>query len=181
SLAVKEQILHAARNASVLIGGPPCQAFSQVRNHTRMINDPRNVLYREFVDVLKQTLPPAFVVENVTGMDQMGVKEQIAADLSLDGEYIVLPQVLDAADFGVPQTRKRLIFMGIRATSGMTLPVLAGSEATQAITLARFTGARRPRYQVVVQQHIRSLRTGDALADPEDVSVVSAADAIGDL
>src|SRR5690606_14787158 len=82
SLAVKEQILHAARNASVLIGGPPCQAFSQVRNHTRMINDPRNVLYREFVDVLEQTLPPAFVVENVTGMDQMGVKEQIAADLS---------------------------------------------------------------------------------------------------
>lgn len=181
SAAIKEQILDSARRASVLIGGPPCQAFSQVRNHTRMIDDPRNALYREFVDVLKQTLPPAFVVENVTGMDQMGVREQIAADLSLDGEYAVLPQVVDAADFGVPQTRKRLLFVGVRTSSGMVPPELAGSEATQAVTLARFKGSRRPRYQVVVQQHIRSLRTGEALADPEDASVVSAADAISDL
>lgn len=179
--AIKEQILDSARRASILIGGPPCQAFSQVRNHTRMIDDPRNVLYREFVDVLQQTLPPAFVVENVTGMDQMGVREQIAADLSLDGEYFVLPQVVDAADFSVPQTRKRLLFIGVRASSGMVPPELAGSEATQGVTLARFTGSRRPRYQVVIQQHIRSLRTGESLANPEDTSVVSAADALSDL
>ena len=178
---VKEQILDAARHASVLIGGPPCQAFSQVRNHTRMIDDPRNALYREFVDVLGQTLPPAFVVENVTGMDQMGVREQIAADLSLDGEYTVLPQVVDAADFGVPQTRKRLLFVGVGSRSGMVPPRLLGSEATQAVTLARFTGSRRPRYQVVVQEHIRSLRTGEALEDSEDASVVTAGDAISDL
>ena len=177
SAAVKEQILDAALRASVLVGGPPCQAFSQVRNHTRMIDDPRNALYREFVDVLKQTLPPAFVVENVTGMDQMGVREQIAADLALDGEYTVLPQVVDAANFGVPQTRKRLLFVGVRASSGMVPPELAGSEAAQAVTLARFTGSRHPRYQVVIQEHIRSLRTGD----PGNVSVVSAADAISDL
>lgn len=181
SAEVKEQILDAARRADVLIGGPPCQAFSQVRNHTRMIDDPRNALYREFVDILRQTLPSVFVMENVTGMDQMGVREQIANDLSLDGEYSVLPQVVDAADFGVPQTRKRLLFVGIRATSGMAPPELAGSGATQAVTLARFKGLRRPRYQVVIQEHIRSMRTGDALADPENASVVSAADAISDL
>lgn len=181
SAAMKEQILDAARRASVLIGGPPCQAFSQVRNHTRMIGDPRNALYREFVDVLKHTLPPAFVVENVTGMDQLGVREQIATELSLDGEYTVLAQVVDAADFGVPQTRKRLLFVGVRASTGMMPPEMAGSDATQAITLARFKGSRRPRYQVVVQKHIRSLRTGKALADPEDATVVSAADAISDL
>jgi DNA (cytosine-5)-methyltransferase 1 len=178
---VKEQILDAARGASVLIGGPPCQAFSQVRNHTRMIDDPRNALYREFIDVLRQTVPPAFVVENVTGMDQMGVREQIAADLSLDGHYTVLPQVADAADFGVPQTRKRLLFIGVRAGTEMSPPQLSGTNASQAVTLARFQGPRRPRYQLVVQQHIRSLRAGEALADPQDVSVVSAADAIGDL
>lgn len=181
SPTVKAQLLEAARGASVLVGGPPCQAFSQVRNHSRMIDDPRNALYREFVDILRQTLPPAFVVENVTGMDQMGVREQIAADLSIDGEYLVVPQVVDAADFGVPQTRKRLLFVGVRASSGMTPPSFAGSEATQAITLARFKGSRKPRYQVVVQQHIRSLRTGDALMNPEDASVVTAADAISDL
>lgn len=181
SAAVKEQILDVARHASVLIGGPPCQAFSQVRNHTRMIDDPRNSLYREFIDLLKRTLPPAFLVENVTGMDQMGVREQIASDLSLDGEYLVLPQVADAADFGVPQTRKRLLFVGVHSSSGMVPALLAGSEATLGVTLARFKGPRRPRYQVVVQEHIRSLRTGEALSDPGNAAVVSAADAISDL
>lgn len=181
SPTIKEQILDCARRASVLVGGPPCQAFSQVRNHTRMIEDPRNALYREFVDVLRQTLPPAFVVENVTGMDQMGVREQIAADLSLDGEYDVLPQVADAADFGVPQTRKRLLFVGVRRSSGLRPSVLAGTDATQAVTLARFKGPRRPRYQVVIQEHIRSLRTGEALTNPDDLTVVTAADALCDL
>jgi DNA (cytosine-5)-methyltransferase 1 len=181
SPAIKERILDLAKGASVLVGGPPCQAFSQVRNHTRMIDDPRNSLYREFVDVLTQTLPPAFVVENVTGMDQMGVREQIAADLALDGEYDVLPQVVDAADFGVPQTRKRLLFVGVRRSSGLVPSEMAGTDATQAVTLARFKGPRRPRYQVVVQEHIRSMRTGEALSNPEDPSVVTAADALSDL
>nr|WP_259372170.1 DNA cytosine methyltransferase [Caldimonas mangrovi] len=178
---IKAQILDYAQHASVLVGGPPCQAFSQVRNHTRMIDDPRNSLYREFVDVLKQTLPPAFVVENVTGMDQMGVREQIATDLSLDGEYEVLPQVADAADFGVPQTRKRLLFVGVRRNSHLCPVVLTGTDATQAVTLARFKGPRRPRYQVVIQEHIRSLRTGEALIDTNDASVVTASDALSDL
>lgn len=178
---IKEQILDCARKASVLIGGPPCQAFSQVRNHVRTIDDPRNALYREFLDVLKQTLPPAFVVENVTGMDQMGVREQIATDLSLDGEYDVVPQVADAADFGVPQTRKRLLFVGVRRLSGLRPVMLAGTDATQAVTLARFKSTRRPSYQVVIQEHIRSLQTGEALADPQNASVVSAADALSDL
>lgn len=179
--AIKEQILEQARHATVLVGGPPCQAFSQVRNHTRVIDDPRNSLYREFVDVLKQSLPTAFVMENVTGMDQMGVREQIAADLSLNGEYEVLSQVADAADFGVPQTRKRLLFVGVRRTGGLRPVELIGTDATQAVTLARFKGPRRPRYQVVIQEHLRSLRTGDALIDAENASVVTAADALSDL
>ncbi len=179
--AVKERILEDVRTASVLVGGPPCQAFSQVRNHTRMIADPRNTLYSEFVDILRRTLPMAFVMENVTGMDQMGVRDQIASDLALDGEYIVLPQVADAADFGVPQTRKRLLFIGVRASRGMTPPQLKGSGATDSAALVRFKGTRRPRYQVVVQEHLLSLRTGEALSDPENASVVTAADAISDL
>ncbi|HEV3052932.1 MAG TPA: DNA cytosine methyltransferase, partial [Longimicrobium sp.] len=49
---VRERILDAARLANVVVGGPPCQAFSQVRNHVRLIDDPRNSLYREFVDIV---------------------------------------------------------------------------------------------------------------------------------
>jgi DNA (cytosine-5)-methyltransferase 1 len=67
--SIREQVVSAAREATVVVGGPPCQAFSQVRNHSRVIDDPRNSLYREFVLVLGETLPPAFVMENVTGMD----------------------------------------------------------------------------------------------------------------
>lgn len=178
---VKSRLLSAARSASVLVGGPPCQAFSQMRNHTRVIDDPRNALYREFVATLRATLPAAFLMENVTGMDQMGVREQIASDLSLDGEYSVLAQVVDAADFGVPQTRKRLLFIGVRQGTGMSPPILAGSGATDAIALTRFTGTRRPRYQLAIQQHILSIRLGELLADPDNLTAVTAMQAISDL
>ncbi|MGE3363942.1 MAG: DNA cytosine methyltransferase [Rhizobiaceae bacterium] len=179
--AVKEQVLDFARRAAVLVGGPPCQAFSQVRNHTRMIDDPRNSLYREFVETLRAALPRAFVMENVTGMDQMGAREQILTDLSLDGEYEVRAQIVDAADFGVPQTRKRLLFLGIRKGLGVTAPVLHGSSATDSVVLARFTGERRPRYQLVIQQNLLSMRLAERLVDSEDLTAVSAAQAISDL
>ncbi len=179
-LSVKEQILDAARSASVLVGGPPCQAFSQVRNHSRIIDDARNTLYREFVNILGTALPSAFVMENVTGIDQMGVRDQIAADLALDGEYSVLPQIVDAADFGVPQTRKRLLFVGVRSSLGLTPPRLIGSGATDAITLVRFTG-KKPRYEVVVQENLLGVRIGEQLDDPDSKIVVSAAKAISDL
>lgn len=178
---IRHRILAAAQTAEVLVGGPPCQAFSQVRNHTRLIDDPRNGLYREFVETVRTAQPLVFVMENVTGMDQMGIRDQIIADLALDGAYDVRAQVLDAANFGAPQTRKRLFFMGVRRGSGMSVPVLTGSGATDSVTLARFTGTRRPRYQLAVQQHLLSMRNGDALADPENLAIVSAGQALSDL
>lgn len=181
SAAIKEAVLEMASQADVLVGGPPCQAFSQVRNHSRVIDDPRNALYREFIDVLRQSLPRAFVVENVTGMDQMGVREQIAADLSLDGEYLVMPQVLDAADHGVPQTRKRLIFIGIRASLGVQPPQLAGTGATAAVSLVRLNGTVPAHYKVVAQSTILNAGIGQALFNPEDASVVTVAEALSDL
>ena len=178
---VYERILAAAKCARVIVGGPPCQAFSQVRNHSRMIEDPRNALYREFVGVVRAALPTAFVMENVTGIDQMGVREQIATDLSLEGEYAVLPQILDAANFGVPQTRKRLLFVGIRRSLGVVPPQLVGSHATDSIELVRLTSRKGTRYQLVVQEHVLGGGIGRAILDPEEASVVTAADAISDL
>jgi DNA (cytosine-5)-methyltransferase 1 len=179
--ALKGRIRAAARQATVLVGGPPCQAFSQVRNHSRVIDDPRNSLYREFVETLRAALPLAFVMENVTGIDQMGVRAQIVADLTIDGEYEVRAQVVDAADFGVPQTRKRLLFVGVRRGLGMSAPKLAGSGVTDSITLARFTGDRRPRYQLVTQHNLLSARLVEALADRENLTAVSAFQALSDL
>jgi DNA (cytosine-5)-methyltransferase 1 len=178
---VAEQLAEVVRRADVIVGGPPCQAFSQVRNHARMIDDPRNHLYREFVGALRSARPLAFLMENVTGIDQMGVREQIHADLTLDGEYKVKPQVLDAADFGVPQTRKRLLFVGVRGDLGVEPPSIVGTGATGSVTLERTVGPTRSRYKVVVQEMLGAKGIYKALSNPEDESVVTAHDAISDL
>lgn len=178
---VHERIVRLATQADVVVGGPPCQAFSQVRNHTRLIDDPRNSLYREFVGVVARALPKTFVMENVTGMDQMGIREQIVTDLSLDGEYCVRAQVADAADFGVPQTRKRLLFLGVHRSLRCSPPTLQGSGATASVELVRFPSPRKTRYQVMVQKNVLSERLYESFVDPADLRVVTSSQAISDL
>lgn len=177
---IHEQVLDAARAADVIVGGPPCQAFSQMRNHTRLIDDPRNSLYREFVQIVAGILPRAFLMENVTGIDQMGVREQILRDLMLDGEYKVAAQVVDAADFGVPQTRKRLLFFGLHRAFGSNPPLLSGSGATDYITLQRQNG-KGVGYSIQVVPGPLAARVAVSLADPQDASVVTVEQAISDL
>ena len=179
--AIRERVIDLARDADVIVGGPPCQAFSQVRNHSRLIEDPRNSLYREFVRVLAATMPSAFVVENVTGMEQMGVREQITEDLSLDGEYIVRAQIVDAADFGVPQTRERLFFLGCHRSQNIEPPILQGSGATSALALARRNGARPIQYEIDHLAPLWSSQLAAVLADPRNFRIVSVAQAISDL
>ena len=177
---VQEEVLELARAADVIVGGPPCQAFSQVRNHARLIDDPRNSLYREFVRVVAEALPLAFVMENVPGLEQMGAKEQVLQDLALDGEYQVAAQLVDAADFGVPQTRKRLVFLGLHRSFGAGPPRLRGGSGTVMLDLARRNGARPVHYQVLARHELgRPLLA--RLLDPEDPGLVTAEQAIGDL
>jgi DNA (cytosine-5)-methyltransferase 1 len=177
---VKERVLHAARDAEVIVGGPPCQAFSQVRNHSRLIDDPRNSLYRQFVEIVGASGPKVFVMENVPGLEQMGVKEQVMSDLALRGDYRVSAQAVDAADFGVPQTRRRIVFIGIRRSLGKEPPTLVGTGAADALVLARFNGSYPIRYRVRGTK--ASTRAWlDRLVDPDDVSVVTAEQAIGDF
>ena len=99
-------------------------------------------------------------------MDQMGVREQILSDLTLNNEYDVKAQVVDAADFGVPQTRKRLFFIGVRRGTGMNVPVLRGSQITTRWCWHVLTGDRRPRYQLVIQQNLFSMRLAEAFRAP---------------
>lgn len=181
SRAVKAELIEAGMGADVVVGGPPCQAFSQVRNHARLIDDPRNSLYKEFVQIVGTVLPAAFLMENVTGMDQMGFRDQIASDLELGGEYAVRPQVIDAADVGVPQTRKRLIFLGIRRALGVQPPLVSQSIATSVLTLARSTRGDRRDYRVNLAEDLLASHLAKQLADPEELTVVSAAQALSDL
>lgn len=179
--AVKSQLFEAGGNADVVVGGPPCQAFSQVRNHVRLIDDPKNSLYKEFVNIVGRVQPSAFLMENVTGIDQMGAREQIARDLELSGEYEVRPQVIDAADVGVPQSRKRLIFIGVKRSLGIAAPLVAQTLATKTLSLERLVSAQEHRYELKVHDDLFGCGLAGQLADPEDLSVVSAAQALSDL
>ncbi|WP_217423992.1 DNA cytosine methyltransferase [Agromyces sp. Marseille-P2726] len=177
---VKRQIVEIGASADVVVGGPPCQAFSQVRNHSRLIDDPRNSLYREFVHVVGRIEPRAFLMENVQGMSQMGVKEQVLHDLSQRGQYRVVARLVDAADFGVPQTRKRLIFIGIHRDLGVEPPEVEGSGASAALTLLPDSERRRG-YRLGLRTDVIAEELLHRLQDPSDVGIVSAEQAIGDL
>ncbi len=104
----------------VVIGGPPCQGFSSA-NKQPIIDDPRNELYKYYVQAVKQLLPKFVVMENVRGMSP--VANQVVADFSsisavLNGRTVTYKtsfQLLNSQDFGVSQSRERLIFLSIRS------------------------------------------------------------------
>ncbi|SCG38471.1 DNA cytosine methyltransferase [Micromonospora coxensis] len=176
---VHERLVKVGRGVDVVVGGPPCQAFSQVRNHSRIIDDPRNSLYREFVKMVGEIEPLAFVMENVPGMAQMGVLEQVKEDLELEGAYKVSARVLDAADFGVPQTRKRLIFVGVRSDLNAVPPLLSGSAATSYLSLVRLS---KGKYAIEGRRdEQRAALLLEMLDDPDEVKVVTVDQAISDL
>lgn len=99
--------------SDVIIGGPPCQGFSV--SGKRMIDDPRNKLYKSFVSIVEQLQPKVFVMENVPGLIRLfggKVKEEVLSDFSAIG-YRVKVQQLSSDDYGVPQQRKRVFFVGL--------------------------------------------------------------------
>lgn len=98
----------------VIIGGPPCQGFSLTG--PRKFEDERNKLYLAMIEAIHKYSPKAFVIENVPGMATLykgEVKNEIIKRLTAIG-YSVNCQILCAADYGVPQIRKRLVFVGLR-------------------------------------------------------------------
>ncbi len=105
------------KEIDVIIGGPPCQGFSTA-NRQRMIDDPRNKLYKNFVESINCIKPKFFVMENVEGI--LKIKDEIIEDFtSLDVKYTVRPFKVNALDFGVPQNRKRVFFLGTRTDSNI--------------------------------------------------------------
>jgi len=98
----------------VLDGSPPCQGFSTAGK--RVIQDNRNDLFKEFVKLVNELEPKVFVMENVPGMmrgDMKGKFNEILKVLK-ETNYLVKCKLLNAKYFGVPQSRERLFFIGIR-------------------------------------------------------------------
>ena len=102
------------RSLDVIIAGVPCQGFS-LNNRKRHQEDDRNLMYKEFVRFIEVFQPKVVVLENVSGMKSTGnfVKE-IEEDLSRAGKMEVKSKLLYAPDYGVPQKRSRLFFVGVR-------------------------------------------------------------------
>ena len=97
----------------LIVGGPPCQGFSQ-KGQRKSINDPRNFLFKYYVETVRTVRPKYFVMENVPGLlttENGYFKKEIMA---LFGEmgYIMNADVLCASDYGVPQARRRAFFIG---------------------------------------------------------------------
>lgn len=114
-----EQIVDmvGGRHINVVIGGPPCQGFSLASNIGRkFIDDPRNHLFKEFVRVVDIVRPDCFVMENVAKLFtrlQGQTKNEIISAFEEVG-YRVEARVICASDYGVPQNRYRVLFIGLR-------------------------------------------------------------------
>ncbi|WP_332656968.1 DNA cytosine methyltransferase [Brevundimonas sp.] len=110
------------RAVDVVFGGAPCQGFSMIGK--RALDDPRNALVRDFVRIVRELDASYFVFENVKGITvgrHRAFLDELIAEFEGAGYVVTLPwKVLNAASFGVPQNRERLILMGAKV--GLSLP-----------------------------------------------------------
>ncbi len=108
---------------TLVVGGPPCQGYSQ-KGQRKTINDPRNFLFKYFVEVVKEVEPQYFVMENVPNLltAEKGFFKQELEKLFTDLGYTINAQVLCAADYGVPQNRHRAFIIGKHGTSKVEMP-----------------------------------------------------------
>ena len=98
---------------TLVCGGPPCQGFSMA-NRQRILDDPRNQLYKAYLVFLKKVRPKFFVMENVKGMSNKIAEIKQNFKDYLGEEYVFDYRLLRAQDFGVPQNRERFIMIGNR-------------------------------------------------------------------
>jgi DNA (cytosine-5)-methyltransferase 1 len=171
----------------VLVGGPPCQGFSRVGraklDHLATCDgssktDPRNSLYLKFLDVLKWTRPRAFLFENVPGildLRGMNVAEAICEAAS-SGGYRVLSTILNAAWYGVPQTRDRVFILGIRSDLGLApsfpAPIYRAQLTTGHLSESKVLGS------IFFKNPAFFVKTNNPIGGRPAISV---AEALGDL
>jgi len=147
-----------------VIGGPPCQGFSLIGH--RVLGDPRNELVFHFLRLVKEIRPRVFVMENVPGMAtgaHTELLDELVAGFRAAGYEVRLPyRLLNAANYGIPQNRRRLVLLGARSDT----PLPAYPDAT---TRLRANGGKGEREEsgLVDLPYCPSVR--DAIADLPDI------------
>jgi DNA (cytosine-5)-methyltransferase 1 len=130
----------------LVIGGPPCQAYST--SGKRLMEDPRAVLYHEYYRCLSELQPKMFVYENVKGLLSMAggaLFDDVKVLFSSLG-YHVQARVLNAADYGVPQERERVIVVGLRDGMDFSYPEPTHQSKLKSAESSLFPGLDLPSY-----------------------------------
>ena len=122
---VESELQKVNKTVDVIVGGPPCQGFSSIRPfRTTNINDERNTLFEQFAKYVFYFQPKSFIMENVVGLvthnkgNTINVIEKVFKDLGYNLDW----KILNAANYGVPQKRERLIMIGYRDGEKVLFP-----------------------------------------------------------
>ena len=115
-----ETIIKNLKDVDVIIGGPPCQGFSSANRHEKEKDDPRNKLFFEYLRFIRILHPKVFVIENVKEIltKDNGFAKNRIIEITEELGYSVNVEVLNASEYGVPQVRRRAIFVGIASDLG---------------------------------------------------------------
>lgn len=158
---------------ALVIGGPPCQSFSLAGKRMGM-DDPRGMLVLEFIRIVRESLPVAFVMENVKGMVNWqegkaieAIMNEISEPIIFEGEeysYSITKSVLNAADYGASQFRERVFIVGNRLNKKFQFPEPTYSNIDEAPNLF---GVKKKKYKTVWDA-IGSLPKAD---EPSDAAV----------
>jgi len=140
---------------ALVIGGPPCQSFSLAGKRMGM-DDPRGMLVLEFIRIVRESLPVAFVMENVKGMVNWqggkaieAIMNEISEPIVFNGieySYSVTKSVLNAADYGASQFRERVFIVGNRLNKKFQFPEPTHSNQNESPNLF---GAQKKKYNTV--------------------------------
>ena len=160
-----QKILNKIKSTDVLVGGPPCQGFSMIGRSKKMtaeqrakgfIDDPRNQLFKYYLEFAEKLNPKIVLIENVKGLvSASGYRDLIEIALKNTGAfgYDVSSEVLNAKDFGLAQHRERIFFIGIRKD-------LAEKKSIKAIDI----------FEAILDQKTTNLNVNDVIDDLPKIS-----------
>lgn len=126
----KDILKITGKKVDLIVGGPPCQGFSL--SGPRNFYDKRNRLYLDFIRLVKELKPRAFIIENVPGLAALfkgQVRDRIIEEFSKLG-YTVNAKILNSSDYGVPQNRRRIVFVGLKGKQMFEFPSVTHLEGS---------------------------------------------------
>lgn len=175
------------KKIDVIIGGPPCQGMSL--SGPRKFDDPRNKLYLSYIRLVEEIQPKAFVIENVPGLVALfggQIKDSIIEKFTRMG-YNIQYKILCAADYGVPQNRKRVVFVGMKngeyhypeinleqVTCSMALSDLPPLEVETGTENSEYVCAPQNNYQEIMRENSKEVKNHIAANHSEKVRTIIA-------